>query len=173
MQFSNGSSEGLFFGRIFKEHVKSLIIQPPVNVEIPYGVIMDKRMRKNGSVILIVIFIIALMSTVIMGIAQINTEELLILNNHAGSTQAVEAGYAGLNDAFAELRSDSSWNTGFTDKSFNSGSYSVTVTGSDPDLTISSTAQTQQGFVANVQADITMSGSGPYAVKIDEIRINE
>ena len=130
-------------------------------------------MRKNGSVILIVVFVIALMSTLVMGIAQINTQELLILSNHTGSTQAVETGYAGLNDAFSELRSDSSWNSGFTDKTFNGGSYSVGVTGSLPDITVSSTAVTSNGFAANVQADINVSVSSPYKVRISELRINE
>jgi cytochrome c-type biogenesis protein CcmE len=134
---------------------------------------MDKRMRKNGSVILIVVFVIALMSTLVMGIAQINTEELLILNNHAGSSQAVETGYAGLNDAFFELRSDSSWNLGFTDKSFNGGSYSVSVAGSLPDLTVSSTSLTSNGFIANVEADVAVSGSSPYAIRVSKLRINE
>ena len=144
-----------------------------LNVEISYGVVMDKNMRKNGSVILIVVFVIALMSTLVMGIAQINTEELLILNNHAGSSQAVETGYAGLNDAFYELRSDSSWNLGFTNKTFGSGSYSVTVAGSLPDVTVSSTGQTSQGFIAKVEADITVSGLGPYAIRVGNLRINE
>ena len=130
-------------------------------------------MRKNGSVILIVVFVIALMATLVMGIAQINTEGLLILSNHAGSAQAVETGYAGLNDALSELRSDSSWNSGFTNKTFNGGSYSVGVTGSLPDLTVSSTAVTSNGFVANVQADINVSVLSPYEVRIGEIRINE
>lgn len=134
---------------------------------------MNRRIKNNGSVILIVVFIIALLSTVVMGIAQINTEELLIVSNQANSAQAVEAAYAGLNDAFAELRSDSSWDSGFTDKSFNSGSYSVSVAGSLPDLTVSSTSQTSQGFIANVQADITVSSASPYTVRVVKVRINE
>ena len=134
---------------------------------------MDKRIRKNGSVILIVVFIIALMSTVVAGIAQINTEELMIMTNQANSAQALCSAYAGLNDAFAELRSDSGWIDGFTNKSFNGGSYTVSVSGSLPDITLISTATTSQGFVAKVQSDVTVSTSSPYIVRVDELRINE
>jgi Tfp pilus assembly protein PilX len=134
---------------------------------------MEKRIKNNGSVILIVIFIIALMSTIVMGIAQLNTEELLIMTNHANSTHALESAYAGLNDAFAELYSDSSWTTGFTNKSFNSDSYTVTVAGSLPNLTLTSTATTSQGYIAKIESDVTVSDTTPHVVRVDELRINE
>jgi Tfp pilus assembly protein PilX len=134
---------------------------------------MDKRTKNNGSVMLIVVFIIALMSTIVMGIAQINTEELLIMTNQANSAQALESAYAGLNDAFAELHSDSSWTNGFTNKSFNGDSYTVSVTGSLPNLTLTSTATTSQGYVAKIESDVTVSFLSPYIVRVDELRINE
>ena len=134
---------------------------------------MDKQTKNNGSVILIVVFIIALMSTIVMGIAQINTEELLIMNNQANSAQALESAYAGLNDAFAELRFDSDWTDGFTDKSFNGGLYTVSIEGSLPKLTLTSTATTSQGYIAKVESDVTVSNSSPYTVRVDELRINE
>jgi Tfp pilus assembly protein PilX len=134
---------------------------------------MDKRIKNNGSVILIVVFIIALMSTIVMGMAQLNTEELLIMTNQLNSAKALESAYAGLNDAFAELYSDSSWTTGFSNKSFNSGSYTVSVTGSFPNLMLTSMATTQQGYIAKVETDVTVSSSSPYTVRVDELRINE
>jgi Tfp pilus assembly protein PilX len=149
------------------------ITRHPVNVEISHGVLMDKRIKNKGSVILIVVFIIALMSTIVMGMAQLNTEELLIMTNQMNSAQALESAYAGLNDAFAELYSDSSWTDGFTNKSFNSDSYTVSVTGSLPNLTLTSTATTQQGYIAKVETDVTVSSSSPYTVRVDELRINE
>ena len=134
---------------------------------------MDKRMKNNGSVILIVVFIIALMSTIVMGMAQMNTEELLIMTNQINSAKALESAYAGLNDAYAELYSDSNWTTGFTNKSFDSGSYTVSVTGSAPNLTLTSTATTQQGYIAKVESDVAVSISSPYTVRVDGLRINE
>jgi len=134
---------------------------------------MDKQTKNNGSVILMVVFIIALMSTIVMGIAQLNTEELLIMTNQINSTKALETAYAGLNDAFAELYFDSSWTNGFTNKSFNGGSYTVSVTGSYPNLTLTSTATTQQGYIAKAESDVSVSSSSPYTVRVDELRINE
>ena len=122
---------------------------------------------------LIVVFIIALMSIVVMGIAQINTEELLIMTNQTNAAHALESAYAGLNDAFAELHSDSSWTSGFTNKSFNSDSYTVSVTGSLPNLTLASIATTAQGYVAKIESDVTVSFLSPYIVRVDELRINE
>ena len=134
---------------------------------------MAMRIKNNGSVIVIVVFIIALMSTIVMGIAQLNTEELLIVSNQANFAQAMESAYAGLNDAFAELHSNSSWTSGFTNKSFNSDSYTVSVTGSLPNLTLASTATTAQGYIAKVESDVTVSSSSPYVVRVDELRRNE
>ena len=134
---------------------------------------MDKRIGQKGTVLLIVVFVIALLSTVVVGIAQINTEELMLMSNQANAAQALESAYAGLNDAFSELRSDSSWTDGFSSKSFNGGNYTVAVSGSLPNLVIDSTATTANGFVAKVSADVTVSTSSPYVIRVDELRINE
>ena len=122
---------------------------------------------------MIVVFIIALLSTVVIGIAQINAEELMLMTNQINSAKALEAAYAGLNDAFAKLRSDSDWSDGYSGKSFNSGSYAVSVSGSAPSLTITSTARTNEGFVAKVQAEVTLSDSSPYVIRIDTLKVNE
>jgi hypothetical protein len=87
--------------------------------------------------------------------------------------QALNIGQAGLNDAFAEIRSDSNWNTGFMDKAFNGGSYTVTVTGSAPNLTIESIGTSAQGFVARVAAETTVGTSSPHIIRINKLRINE
>lgn len=134
---------------------------------------MNKRIKHKGTVILIVVFIIALLSTVVVGIAQINTEELMLMNNQANAAQALESAYAGLNDAFSELRLDSSWTSGFTNKSFNSGTYTVAISGSLPSLVVESMATTAKGFVSKVQADVTVSPDSPYVVRVDELRVNE
>ena len=129
--------------------------------------------NNKGSVILIVVFIIALLSAVVVGIAQINTEELMLTTNQINSAQAIEAAYAGMNDAFAHLRSDSGWTTGFSNKSFNRGSYSVTVTGTLPELIVTSTAVTSSGFTAKVIAEITVSNNSPYIIRVDQLKVNE
>ena len=130
---------------------------------------MEIKQKNNGSVLLITVFVIALLSALVMGMLQMNTEELQLVRNHIYGAQALATAEAGLNDALSEIRSDSSWTTGFTDKAFNGGSYTVDVNG----LTITSTATSDQGFVAKVEADMTVGTSSPYVIRIDNFRINE
>jgi type II secretory pathway component PulK len=130
---------------------------------------MKRKRKNNGSVFLIVIFVIALLSALVMGMLQMNTEELQLVRNHIYAVQALAIAEAGLNDALSEIRSNSSWTTGFTDKAFNGGSYTVDVN----DSTITSTGTSSQSFVAKVEADITAGTSSPYVIRIDNFRINE
>ena len=134
---------------------------------------MKVERRNKGSVILIAVFTIALMSTLVMGMLQMVTEEIQLTQNHIYSVQAVAVAEAGLNDAFYELRTDSSWNSGFTDKAFGGSSYTVTVAGALPNVTIESTGTSGQGFMARIAADVTIGTIAPYIIRIDNSRINE
>jgi type II secretory pathway component PulK len=130
-------------------------------------------MKNNGAVFLIVVFAIALMATITVGILVMTTEELMLMQNQLYAAQAMCTAEAGLNDAFAQIRSNSSWTTGFTNKAFNSGSYTVTVTGTLPDRTITSTGTSSQGYMARMAADVTIGTSSSYKIRIDNLRINE
>lgn len=127
----------------------------------------------NGTVLLMTVFIVALLSALVMGMLQMNTEEIQVMRNQVFAAHALTTAEAGLNDAFAEIRADSSWSAGFTNKTFNGGSYTVDVSGSLPNLTIESTGTSVQGYVAQVDADATIGTSSPYTITIDELRINE
>ena len=129
--------------------------------------------RNTGSAFLLVVFIIALLAAVTMGICQMNTEQVQLMRNHVYAAQALAVAEAGLNDAFAEIRTDPNWNSGFTDKAFDGGSYTVTAAGSLPNLTIESTGTSSQGFVARMEADVTAGTSAPYIIRVDNLRINE
>ena len=130
---------------------------------------MKSKLKNSGSVFLMVVFVIALLSALVVGMLQMNTEEIQLVRNQIWAAQALATAEAGLNDAFAEIRTDSTWNAGFTDKAFNSGSYTVAVNGSE----ITSTGTSAQGFVAKVSAEITVGLTSPYAIRIDNLRINE
>lgn len=119
------------------------------------------------------IFATALLSAITIGILQINTEEIQLMRNQIYAVEAQAIAEAGLNDVFSELRVDSSWNSGFTNKVFDDGSYTVTVSDSLPNLTIESTGTSSQGFVARVGADITVGSISPYIIRVDSLRINE
>jgi len=134
---------------------------------------MKTKIKNNGSVLLITIFAIALLSAITIGILQMNTEEIQLMRNQIYAVEAMAIAEAGLNDAFSELRVDSSWNSGFSNKVFDDDSYTVTVSGTLPNLTITSTGTSSQGFVARVEADITVGSVSPYVIVIDSLRINE
>ena len=95
------------------------------------------------------------------------------MRNQIRAAEAQAIAEAGLNDAFAEIRDDREWEAGFTDKTFNDHTYTVTVTGSLPNLTITSIGTSSQGFVAKVEAEITVGSSSPYLIAINNFRINE
>ena len=139
--------------------------------------IWDKKRRfLTGSVFLITVFVVALLAVLTMGILQMNTEEIQLMQNQIYAAEALATAEAGLNDAFKELRTDPNWSTGFTDKAFNGNAndtYTVTVTGSLPNLTIVSEANSPQSFIARVEADVTVGSSSPYVIRIDNLRINE
>jgi len=130
---------------------------------------MKVKLRNNGSVLLIAVFVIAMLSALVMGMLQMNTEEIQLMQNQIYAVQARAIAEAGLNDALSELRADSSWRSGFANKAFPCGSYTVTVTGS----TIESTATSSNNFVAKVEADVAFGSSSPYVIRIDALRINE
>ena len=135
---------------------------------------MKAKTKNSGSVLLVVIFAIALLAAITVGILQMTTEELMLMQNQLYAVGAFEVAEAGLNDAFAQIRSSSSWTTGFTNKAFGGyGAYTVTVAGTLPSRTITSTATSSQGYTARVRADITIGSTSPYIIRIDNLRINE
>lgn len=137
---------------------------------------MKMILKNNGSVLLIVVFAIALMSVLTIGILEMHTEEIQLMQNQVNAVQALATAEAGLNDAFARIRQDSSCIDDFPfTESFNGGSYTVVaVEGSLPDPNIISEGTSSQGYVARVKADITVGNGGPpFAIRIDNLRINE
>lgn len=131
------------------------------------------KSEKNGSALIVTVFAVALLAMLTSGILEITTEDIQIMRNHIYAAEALATADAGLNDAFAQLRSDSGWTSGFTNKAFGSSTYTVTVTGTAPNLTVTSTGVTSQVFTARVDADVTTALVAPYVVRIDQVRINE
>jgi type II secretory pathway component PulK len=130
---------------------------------------MRTKCIESGSVLLVVVVLVALLAATVMGHLQVNAEEIQLMQNHIHGAQALAIAEAGLNDALARLRLDSNWNSGFAGKPFNDGSYSVTVDGA----TIASAATTSNGFTARVEAVVTIAPDGPpHLIRIDELRIN-
>lgn len=166
---------------------------------------MDSAMKddrhNHGVVLLMVVFIVALVSAVVIGMLQLNTEDVQIMRNHIHAAEALAIAEAGLDDALSQLRMDSDWNVGFDGKPFTGGVYTVKVETpgvagiipgevdvpdaadevaeglpfrSEADLYVTSVATSAAGFVARVQAELRIGTDGPpYEVAIDRIRVNE
>ena len=129
-----------------------------------------KNMKHKGSVLLIAVFIIALLTAFIVGMLQLNSEQYQIMKNEIFAAQAHLIAQAGIADAFARIRSSQSLPSGFS-SDFAGGSYSVTISGSMPDPNFTSRGTSVQGFVSDIQVDVTVD-SGSYAIRIDKMRIN-
>jgi len=131
------------------------------------------KMRNDGSVLLMVVFIIALLSSIVMGMLQMNMEETQVVQNQVRAAEATATAEAGLNDTLYQIRTDPLWTTGFTNKAFNGGSYTVAVTGTLPNRTVTSTGTAANSFVSRVAADVTIGSAIPHIIRIDEFRVNE
>lgn len=130
---------------------------------------MRERRRQAGSVLLLVVFLVALLAATVMGHLQVNAEELQLMQNHIGAVEALAIAEAGLNDALAQLRQDATWNSGFASKPFHGGVYSVVVRAS----VIESAGITSRGFPVRVRAAVAVeSGGPPYLLRITDLRIN-
>lgn len=122
----------------------------------------------------ITIFIVALLSAVVMGIMQLNRKEIQHVNDQIFAAQAIATAEAGLNNTFARIRDDDTWTDGFAGEAFDGGFYNVSVTGTLPNRTIISEGTTLYGFVARVEADVTIAALGSdNIVRIDNLRVNE
>ncbi len=131
---------------------------------------MSKNPKNQGVVLLMVVFVIALVSAIVIGMLQLNTEDVQIMRNHIGAAEALAIAEAGLNDALAQLRANAAWHAGFAAKPFVEGAYTVTMDGSQ----ITSVGTSSQGYTARVKADVTVAPVGPpHRVAIDRIRVNE
>lgn len=127
-------------------------------------------MTAKGSILIIVVFIIAFMAALVAGMLGLNSEQIQIMRNEYFEAQASAIAEAGLADAFSQLCSNPNWDSGFVNKSFGGGSYTVSIA----NYNIISTGTSEQGYTATVQADVTIGGnSEPYVVRIDKLRINQ
>ena len=128
--------------------------------------------RNYGSAFLLVVFIVALLAAVVMGMLQINTEEIQIMRNQIFAAKARALAEAGLAETMYLIRQDvGGWSDGFT-KNLYDGSYTVTVIGSKPNLTIESVATSEDGFVCKIQTDLVVGYIFPYAIRVDSFKIN-
>jgi Tfp pilus assembly protein PilX len=91
--------------------------------------------NQQGVALIIALIVMTTLSVLVIASLEMLTTNVQISTNHTHELQALYVAEAGVEDAISELRADSGWNAGFTDKEFPTGtgnSYTVSVTGTSP-----------------------------------------
>ena len=116
------------------------------------------------------VFVVALLAILVAALLEVTTTDIQIMQNHVNSVEAQMTAMAGLNDAFAQLRLDSEWEEGFTNKAFDGGTYSVDVNGSGEIMSIGTS---KRGISARIVTEVTTSAQGPpYTIRQNSLKIN-
>ena len=63
---------------------------------------MQRECRQSGSVLLVVVVLVALLAATVVGHLQVNAEEIQLMQNHVHGAEAMALAEAGLNDALAK-----------------------------------------------------------------------
>ncbi len=143
---------------------------------------MKRKFRNKGSILVISVFVVILVSALVIGILQINLSEVWLTQHRVNAAQARAVAEAGLNDAFARIRVDANGTTAdFTgtvpaEGDFAGGQYSVDVNVDVNNDIITVTADTNEweGYRATLEAQITVSsGSTPHIIRVDSLKANE
>jgi len=120
---------------------------------------------ERGAALVLALIVMTGLSLLLMSSLEILTTSIQIAGNHIHDIQAMYIADAGVEDAIKELRANPNWNAGFTNKSFGAGSYTVTVTNTNPIVDVQSTG-TVSNFSRTIQAEIQLDGdpgsSPPY-----------
>jgi hypothetical protein len=128
--------------------------------------------KRNGSVLLIVIFLIAFIAALVTGMLQINTKEIQLFDDQINAAQAFATAEAGLNHALKNIRYGTDPNC--SGQSFSDDTYNVNVTFfGDNEANIISEAVTNESFTAAMKARVKIDDTNPYKIRIDKLRINE
>ena len=139
--------------------------------------VMGCKLKNNGSVFIMSVFVIAMLSTLVTGMLKVTSTDIQLVRNQIWASQALALAEGGLNAAMAELREDPTWQTGLDNmavpaiENFTGGEYNVEIDGGQ--ISITATVDSWQGYTATIQADVTVSSDEPHIVRIDEYRINE
>ena len=88
---------------------------------------MRTRLKNNGSVFVVAIFVVAMLSTLVIGMLKINSSEIQLVQNQVYAAQALALAEAGLNAAMAEIRGDATWQTGFDNRPRPTGTFNPCV----------------------------------------------
>lgn len=139
---------------------------------------MKVKFRNKGSVLVLGVFVVIMVSALVIGILQINLSEVWLTQHRVNAAQARAVAEAGLNDALARIRVDPNGTTAdFTQtlpqgEDFAGGQYTVDVNSNT--ITVTADINEWQGYRATLEAQITVSdGNTPHIIRIDSLKVNE
>ena len=150
---------------------------------------MQSGSKNKASVYIIVIFVIAMLATITMGILQMNTQELNLVRHRIYAAQALALAEGGLNMAMAEIRNDSTWTSETLDitglvgssewwttlethgTSFGDGFYATSYDGND--VTITAGVDSWRGYTSKIEAQVTVTSTAPHIIRINNYKVNE
>lgn len=152
---------------------------------------MKRRLTNIGSILIITIFTIAMLSTLVIGILEVNAEEIQLMQSQVYAAQALALAEAGLNKAFAEIRNDRDWRMAMPTlvelnewgdmwkyghippggEEVEDGFYKVGYDGST--VLVTAGVRSWYGYTATLQAQITVSEQYPHIIRVDNLKVNE
>lgn len=145
----------------------------------------------SGSILLITVFTIAMLSTLVVGILAANTSEIQLVQNQLYAVQALALAEAGLNTVMAQIRNDATWRQDIPTveetvhyknmwvdggmpanaEEFADGYYIVGFDGGR--VVITAGVKSWRGYVAIIEAQVTISPGVPHIIRIDNLKVNE
>jgi len=140
---------------------------------------MKFKFRDKGSVLVMSVFVVVMVSALVIGILQINMSEVWLTQHRINAAQARAVAEAGLNDALARIRQSRNWTVGFQDKEltaeedFAGGQYTVDVNGNT--ITVTASTNEWEGYTSTLEAQITIRDGNipPHIIRIDSLKVNE
>lgn len=123
---------------------------------------------ERGAVLIIALMVASALSLLIISTLEMVTSGTYIANNHKKYLQSLYIADAGVEDSIKHLRANPSWSAGFSNKSFESGIYTVSINNSSyPLITITSTGTVNNNSVTiESQVEIIDTGLSEYLVKV-------
>lgn len=145
----------------------------------------------SGSILLIAVFTIALLSTLVIGILEANADEIQLMTSQGYAAQALALAEAGLNVAMAQIRLDKAWRSDVPTQLqmdtwednwadglkpsgavvFGDGFYTIGFDGAK--VVIMSGVESWHGYTAAIEAEVTVSDDYPHIIRIDNLKVNE
>ncbi len=104
--------------------------------------------KERGAALIIALMVAVSLSMLIISTLEMVTSGIYITSNHKKYLRSLYMADAGVEDSIKQLRADPNWSTGFSNKSFESGSYTVSIdNSSSPLITITSTGTVDNNSV--------------------------